>query len=724
MKDMKHYLTAALLAAALPLMAQPTDRATALEKAQALMNDKGVTFHKEQVLHRAAAHDVAPYYIFNGDRGRGFVVVGGVEGAPVLGYSVTGRLDAAQMAPALRSLLDAYGRRAAGVQASDVTVVSRAATATRLGDDIAWTESARWFQESPFSDQCPTVTVYTDAQHQNVLNIGGLQQQNMPSVTGCVATALAIVFYQNKYPTKTIAAIADRTGQVTEGSYMDPATNEPLTTYAVFADQGFPAGTAIEYDKMKQDYLKYDAQGGVVMDGTEPVIDATDAQKAAVAKLMHLCGGLMDMKYSIPQTGGSAGANNDMMRGLWKYVGVTSATIHRQEEYTLKEWQQMLYDELKAGHAVHYGGSSFEGGHAFVCDGYQFKDNSHLFHINWGWGPHSSNDGYYNIELLAPINYAAPQEGPTMAGFTMGQNIVRGLYQGATAQPYEPFCSKFTLNGDETITLRDGKISLPLVLKVNNTSYQKFDAYLAAIVIDQQGQQHAVPLGTLPVEFDFTDGLDYEADDNYHVSFDYNAAYGKELKMYLAYRTSATGEWKECRGNSRCAFTVKDDGSVEPFIVKPYELKLVNSGVTNNTIAAGEELAFTTRIKIDNGSVHEPMDGVLEPIEASGQQQPEEVKSKHTFMVYGDQGDVLDVKLTFDGSKVPAGRYRVLLAGQTTGQSEEIFLLTVTSATGVEAIDHSPSTIYHSAAYDLQGHEVTDSYRGIVVKKGKKTVRK
>jgi len=71
MKHMKHFLTAVLLAAALPLMAQPIDRATALKKAQTLLNDKSITFNQEQELRRTSAYEVEPYYIFNGDKGQG-----------------------------------------------------------------------------------------------------------------------------------------------------------------------------------------------------------------------------------------------------------------------------------------------------------------------------------------------------------------------------------------------------------------------------------------------------------------------------------------------------------------------------------------------------------------------------------------------------------------------------------------------------------------------------
>ena len=725
MKYMKHFLTAALLVAALPLMAQSVDRATALKKAQTLMSEKGITFHKEQVLRRTAAHGVEPYYIFNGDKGQGFVIVGGVEGAPILGYSTTGHLDTLRMAPALKSLLAVYGRRASQQLVEDVQVVSRATTPTRLGDDIAWTQSARWDQDSPYNDQCPLVTVYTDEQRQNVLVIDGQKLENVRSVTGCVATALAIVFYQNKYPTTTIAPIGSRSNQVWEGSYTPQGAKKPQTTYTVFGDLGFPTGTVLEYDKMKQDYLKYDAQGNVVMNGYVPVIDGTDEQKAAVAKLMNVCGGVMNMQYGSSSLSGSSAANNDMMSGLWKYFGMTSASIHRQAEYSLQEWRQMLYDELKAGHAVHYGGNSSGGGHAFVCDGYQFKDNAHLFHINWGWGANSNNDGYYNIEVLAPIDQSQPEKGAQMPGFTYDQNMVRGLYPGAKPQSKEPYCSKFSLDHSKTVTLKDGKISLPLLMKVANTSYPQFSTYLAVVVVDKQEQKHVIPLSEEPVDFPFTNELEYESKHNYSITFDYQESYGRKFTMYLAYRNSSTEEWKTCRGNNWSAFSVKDDDTVETLDVNAFGLELVNSGVTSNTVAATSgTLQFTSRIKISYGSVHEPMHGVLEAIVPEGTTQPDEIISERSFMVYGDADDVLDVRLSFDASRVKSGRYKVYLYGEASERSEELFTLTVTDGTDIQQVANDLQQATEGTAYDLQGRAVNDSYQGVVIRNGKKALKK
>ena len=57
----------------------------------------------------------------------------------------------------------------------------------------------------------------------------------------------------------------------------------------------------------------------------------------------------------------------------------------------------MIKEELDKKHPIMYGGASSEGGHSFICDGY---DDSGKFHFNWGWS--GSNDGYYTLSKLKP----------------------------------------------------------------------------------------------------------------------------------------------------------------------------------------------------------------------------------------------------------------------------------------------------------------------------------
>ena len=92
--------------------------------------------------------------------------------------------------------------------------------------------------------------------------------------------------------------------------------------------------------------------------------------------------------------------------------------------YSINEWENMIYNELANNRPVVYGGQSDDGGHAFVCDGY---DGNGMFHINWGWGGYG--DDYFSLSVLNP--YAVNVSGVMQpgVGFCMIQDAVIGIQQ-------------------------------------------------------------------------------------------------------------------------------------------------------------------------------------------------------------------------------------------------------------------------------------------------------
>jgi hypothetical protein len=69
--------------------------------------------------------------------------------------------------------------------------------------------------------------------------------------------------------------------------------------------------------------------------------------------------------------------------------------------FSNEEWTATLKDELDQGRPVIYRGTGTNGGHGWVCDGY---DPDELFHMNWGWG--GSFNGYFELSDLHPGGYA------------------------------------------------------------------------------------------------------------------------------------------------------------------------------------------------------------------------------------------------------------------------------------------------------------------------------
>lgn len=121
------------------------------------------------------------YYVFNNDAG-GFVIIAGDDAVtPVLGYTSTGAFDAENLPDGLKDLLKSYERQIAAL--GDNYVANQTATrAAFTGEKLL--KTAEWNQMAPFNKYTPN-----------------------NYVTGCVATAGAIVMKHHGYPAKAPEAI-------------------------------------------------------------------------------------------------------------------------------------------------------------------------------------------------------------------------------------------------------------------------------------------------------------------------------------------------------------------------------------------------------------------------------------------------------------------------------------------------------------------------------------
>lgn len=129
-----------------------------------------------------------------------------------------------------------------------------------------------------------------------------------------------------------------------------------------------------------------------------------------VAKLMRDVGNQVDMEYGADAS--SANVDKDVPKAF-KAFGYNSAVKYLPYENTGNF--QVVKNEINAKKPVLFSGGhkgngwfpSYEGGHAWVCDGYKTVKFpctvSYLFfRMNWGWN--SSNDGWYAYNNFNPGN--------------------------------------------------------------------------------------------------------------------------------------------------------------------------------------------------------------------------------------------------------------------------------------------------------------------------------
>lgn len=302
----------------------------------------------------------AAAYIYNNADGRGFAILSADDCiVPVIGYSDTGTIDPSNLPPSLVWWLNECGRRAQwlderGVSSDNVTLYAPSSWTA-----IAPLMTTIWNQDAPYNQNCPVV--------------GGNQ-----APTGCVATSFAQVMNYFKYPDKGRGTIR----------YTDNGVVRSLNI-----------GKAFEWDKMLDDY---------------PSGNYTQAQADAVAYLMQACGYAVEMNYGSLMSGAQSYKLVNAMVNYFKYS--PDAVYRERETYSTSEWTRMVYENLKNCGPVIYDGRSIDGGHSFVCDGY---DGNGYFHFNWGWG--GVSDGYYLLDTLNPESQGI---GGAEGGFNYSQGAV------------------------------------------------------------------------------------------------------------------------------------------------------------------------------------------------------------------------------------------------------------------------------------------------------------
>lgn len=325
----------------------------------------------KQSYHLKWTGDQKGVYVFDTNKGAGFLVVAGDDSYPaLLGYSDSGDFDIATAPPALIDMIRGFDAQIASgiVPAPRVRQAPRAAVAPLI--------KTKWNQTEPYNLQCPTYN-------------------GEPTLTGCVATAMAqlLKFYENP---------AHGTGTV---SYRWTDGSETLT-------YDFEANT-FDWGNMLDEYDE----------------SATEVQRQAVARLMLACGMASGMQYSTTFSGAT---DIDAAMGLVKYMGYDrSMQLRFRDFYTIDEWNSMIYNELSQGRPVPYFGFSPIGGHAFICDGYQYDDGDY-FHINWGWS--GLSDGYYMLNLLNPPYIGA---GGSVGGFNRMESAMLGCRPAVAGTPGE-----------------------------------------------------------------------------------------------------------------------------------------------------------------------------------------------------------------------------------------------------------------------------------------------
>lgn len=400
------------------------------------------------------------YYVFNNDAG-GFVIIAGDDAVtPVLGYTSTGSFDAENLPDGLKDLLKSYERQIAAL-GSSYQANQTATRAAFTGEKLL--NTAKWNQSNPFNKYTPN-----------------------NYVTGCVATAGAIVMKHHGYPAKGT------------GSHSYTWNGQTLT-----------ANFELGYDWANMP-AKYDGTNDAAFDG--------------VARLMADLGVAVEMQYNKDGSGAYIG---NLVTAMQKYYGYSKLShLMAIEDVGAEAWNGRLRDEIDANRPVLYAASdpNTGGGHAFVIDGY--KDES--FSVNWGWG--GLCDGFYKIGALNPESAGKP----TGEKYNVGQSAVFGMQPSDGTEKVSAIGFVKLANQLQTLNMnitdvKKGQRGAVFSAPIGNTGDHNFTGEIAVALMNAKGEMREIVI-TKPFKLtDFKTGYYY-----FSLSFSFESTVDAEPGDYLA----------------------------------------------------------------------------------------------------------------------------------------------------------------------------------------------
>lgn len=324
--------------------------------------------------------DLQLYYTVTSDNGQpcayvfnigneGFVIVAASDNVrPILGYSEESAFDASNLYNGAMYMLETYQNSIGYAIEKNISatpdIKSEWIALGNCGklnnsrvETVGPLVKTKWNQDSPYNLYSPPTQ-------------GGHEGSAGRCYAGCVATAMSQVMKYWNYPI---------TGT---GSHSYNCVGYGPTYYNYGTQSADFGATTYQWDLM-------------------PVSlnNASQAQIEAVATLMYHCGVSVNMTFDWD---GSGAYSESVPPAMASYFDYNYCQKKHRSSYSLANWISLLKTEFDLGRPVYYSGQSNEGGHAFVCDGY---DENDLMHYNWGWG--GSNDGWFAVDAIEYASNAA-----------------------------------------------------------------------------------------------------------------------------------------------------------------------------------------------------------------------------------------------------------------------------------------------------------------------------
>jgi len=375
------------------------------------------------------------YYAFNINNSDGFVIVTADDILkPIIGYSTERNFVTPEAGTTIGNWLKVRGAEIkfaveTGLVA-DVKIVSQwnnylSGMSSRLSGNSSVQTVTSFVQ-----------TTWNQSPNYNALCPGTGTNK---SVTGCVATAMAQIMRYWKFPAHGTGSSSYNTGSAGWGTL---SANYGATTYNW---ANMPLSLA--------------------------------GPNNDVAVLNYQAGVSVDMQYSASGSGAWVITGDNPIcaqRSYVTYFGYDPSAIHGEyrANYDDPTWTALLKSDLDIGRPIQYvGDDPNDGGHTWVCDGYDAND---FFHMNWGWGGQSN--GYFDINNLATPGFNPSVNHEALMGIVPLASAAVDAGIPAVSSPTGYYCST---NFNPSVTLQNfgssNLTSCDINYQIDNGSVQTYN---------------------------------------------------------------------------------------------------------------------------------------------------------------------------------------------------------------------------------------------------------
>ena len=344
-----------------------------------------------------SVNNTAIYYVINFTKNSFIIVSANKNAIPILAYSFDKNFEG-EIPPAVNFWLNRYKEQIKYIDNNNIKNIDNYNKWNKLLNSninslkyitdtlIEPLVHSEWDQGFYYNTACPE-------------DAGG---PNGHCVTGCVATATAQLLYYHRFPTSGTSSY----------TYNCPG-------YGTITEDFYSAN--YDYNNMPYKFTDYSEAGALL--------------------LYHL-GVTFDMEYG---PDGSAVWNHSVDNSLKTYFKYCPETQYVFRDSTTLNWDSIVVTNLLANKPLYYAGwsdTSFQSGHAFVCDGY---DGPNYYHFNFGWG--GSYDAWFYTDDITPGS----------AQFSYAQEIIKDIYPDTINYTYYPEnCSGTTNINHTTGSVSDG----------------------------------------------------------------------------------------------------------------------------------------------------------------------------------------------------------------------------------------------------------------------------